>query len=126
MAISQRPGADVGYIPGPEEKNWAMFCHLAAFAGFIIPLGNIIAPLVLWLMKKQDSPFVDYHGREVLNFQITVLIALVACWLLAFVLIGFLLMALLGALWLILTLVGLVKASQGEYFRYPLTLRLLN
>ncbi|WP_116472374.1 DUF4870 domain-containing protein [Zobellella maritima] len=114
------------HIPGPEEKNWAMFCHLAAFAGFILPLGNIIAPLALWLMKKQESPYVDHHGREVLNFQITALIALVVCWLLAFVLIGFVLMVLLGALWLVFTLVGLVKASQGDYFRYPLTLRLLH
>lgn len=118
--------SDSLYIPGPEEKNWAMFCHLAAFAGFILPLGNIIAPLALWLLKRRDSPYVDHHGREVLNFQITALIALVVCWLLALVLIGFVLMALLGALWLVLTLVGLIRASQGEYFRYPLSLRLVH
>ncbi|WP_210433582.1 DUF4870 domain-containing protein [Zobellella endophytica] len=112
--------------PGPDEKNWAMFCHLSVFAGFIIPLGNIIAPLVLWLMKRRASGYVDHHGREVLNFQITLLLAMVVCWLLALVLIGFVLMAVLGIAALILTIVGIVKASRGEYYRYPFSLRLVN
>ena len=51
-----------------DEKTMAMFCHLAAFAGVVIPFGNIIGPLVVWLIKKDSSPYIDYHGREALNF----------------------------------------------------------
>jgi uncharacterized Tic20 family protein len=75
-----------------EEQNWAMFCHLAALSGFIIPLGNILGPLILWLIKKDTMPLVDQHGKEALNFQITVLFAFIISAVLTLVLIGFLLM----------------------------------
>lgn len=55
-------------------KKWGIYCHVAVFAGFVFPLGNIIAPFVIWLMKKDEYPFVEEQGKEVLNFQITVTI----------------------------------------------------
>lgn len=108
-----------------DEKNWAMFCHIAVFTGFLIPFGNIIAPLVLWLMKKDEMPFVEYHGKEVLNFQITILIAVLVSWLLIIIAIGFLLLAAIGVFVLIITIIGIIKASQGEYYRYPLAIRFI-
>ncbi|WP_375057707.1 DUF4870 domain-containing protein [Zobellella sp. DQSA1] len=114
------------YRPGPDEKNWAMFCHLSVFAGLLVPLGNIVVPLVLWLLKRRESAYVDFHGKEVLNFQITLLLALVVCWVLTFVIIGFVLMVVLGLVALVLTLIGVVRASRGEYYRYPFALRLVN
>ena len=75
-----------------EAQNWAMYCHLAALSGFIIPFGSIVGPLVVWLMKKDTMPLVDQHGKESLNFQITVMIALIVSAASMIVLIGFLLL----------------------------------
>lgn len=109
-----------------EEQNWAMGCHLAALSGFLVPFGNIIGPLVVWLIKRAEMPMVDRHGKEALNFQITVVIAFLVCIPLCFILIGFVLMAVVGIGALVLTIMAAVKVSNGEYeYRYPFTLRLL-
>jgi uncharacterized Tic20 family protein len=109
-----------------DEQNWAMFCHLAALSGFVIPLGNVLGPVVVWLIKKDTMPLVDRHGKEAINFQITVLIAFVVSALLTVVLIGFLLMAVVGIGALVLTIIATVKVSNGEFeYRYPFALRLL-
>ena len=70
-------------------------------------------------------PFVDYNGKEVLNFQLTLLIAVLISWLLVVVVIGIFLLAALGVFALVVTIIGLIKASQGEYYRYPLTIRFI-
>jgi uncharacterized Tic20 family protein len=109
-----------------EEQNWAMFCHLAALSGFIIPLGNILGPLILWLIKKDTMPLVDQHGKEALNFQITVLFAFIISAVLTLVLIGFLLMFVVGIGALVLTIMAAVKVSNGQLdYRYPLAVRLI-
>lgn len=110
----------------PDERNWGMFCHLSIFSGLLIPSANIIAPLVIWLLKRKEMPFVDYNGKEALNFQITYLIAFIVSSVLTTILIGFLMLAVLVPAWVILTIIATVKASNGEYYRYPLILRLLN
>lgn len=108
-----------------EERNWGMFCHVAVFAGLVVPFANIIAPLVLWLLKKEEMPFVDYNGKEVINFQLTMMIAVFVSWLLIVIVIGFLLLTLIGIFTLVVTVIGIIKASDGEYYRYPLTIRFL-
>jgi uncharacterized Tic20 family protein len=109
-----------------EEQNWAMFCHLAALSGFIIPLGNILGPLILWLIKKDTMPLVDQHGKEALNFQITVLFAFIISAVLTLVLIGFLLMFVVGIGALVLTIMAAVKVSNGQLdYRYPFAVRLI-
>ena len=60
-----------------EEKTWGMLCHLLALTGLVIPIGVIVGPLIMWLVKKDESEFVDYHGKESLNFQITMMIGVV-------------------------------------------------
>lgn len=112
-------------LEGKEAKNWAMGCHLAALAGFIIPFGSVIGPLVVWLMKREESGFVDRQGKEALNFQITMLIAFLISLVLVFVLIGFLLIAAVVIFDLIMIIVATIKASEGEDFRYPVSLRLI-
>src|SRR4029078_10403399 len=109
----------------PEEKQWAMFAHLSALVGFIIPLGSIIGPLVIWQMKKAEMPFVGDQGKEALNFQITALIAIVVCFVLMFVLIGMLLLPLVALAVRILTIIGGIKANKGEAFRSPFAIRLI-
>jgi uncharacterized Tic20 family protein len=109
-----------------EEQNWAMICHLAALSGFVIPLGNILGPLIVWLIKKDTMPLVNQHGKEALNFQITVTIAMVICIVLMFVLIGILLVFVVGIGALVLTIMAAVKVSNGQLdYKYPWTLRLI-
>lgn len=108
-----------------EARNWAMGCHLAALAGFVIPFGSVIGPLVVWLMKREESGFVDQQGKEALNFQITMLIAFLISLVLVFVLIGFLLIAAVAIFDLIMIIVATIKVSEGADFRYPITLRLI-
>ena len=109
-----------------EERQWAMFAHLSALVGLVIPFGNIIGPLVIWLVKKETMPFVDNQAKEALNFQITVTIAMVISAILILVVIGFVLMYLIGLAALVLTIIAAIKANEGTAYRYPFTLRLIN
>ena len=102
-----------------------MFCHLASFAGFLIPLGNIIGPLVVWLLKRQDSPYIDHHGREALNFQISLILYLIASAILIIVLIGILLLIVVGVAGIVFTVIAAIRASEGVEYRYPMTIRLI-
>ncbi|MBL8386555.1 MAG: DUF4870 domain-containing protein [Burkholderiales bacterium] len=102
------------------ELNWAMACHLAALAGFFVPFGNLLGPLVVWLLKRADMPQVEVHGRESLNFQINVALLVAVCWVLVFVLVGVVLLpaVILGALFF--TLRAAIRVSNGELgHRYP-------
>ena len=108
-----------------EEKQWGMFAHLAALAGIVIPLGNLLGPLIVWLVKKDTMPFVADQGKEALNFNITVFIAAFISGILRLVLIGFLLLIVVGIAWLVLTIMAALAANKGEAYRYPFTLRLI-
>lgn len=107
-----------------EAQQWGMFAHLSALVGFVIPFGNIIGPVVVWQLKK-DMPFVVDQGKEALNFQITVTIAALVCFLLMFIFIGALLLPVVGIAALVLTIMAGVKANGGERYRYPIALRLI-
>jgi hypothetical protein len=102
-----------------------MLCHLSVLAGFIIPLASIIAPLVIWLIKKDEMPFVEDQGKESLNFQITILIGFIIAIILAFVFIGFLLMPALAIFDLVMVIVAAMKANEGVRYRYPYSIRFL-
>ncbi|HAL49492.1 MAG: zinc ribbon domain-containing protein [SAR202 cluster bacterium] len=125
-----------------DERTTALFCHLATFAGFLFPFGNIIAPLVIWLLRRYDSPYIDHHGKEAVNFQITIWICFVS-----FVVVGGLILIASGIVvgiaavvaagilavvaiamvffFPIMTLIAAVKASHGVEYRYPLAIRLV-
>ena len=108
-----------------DEKTWAMFCHLGALAGYIIPFGNVIGPLILWQMKKSESAFIDDQGKEALNFQITMIIAAIISLCLILVVIGLFLLFLVGIVTLIFTIIGAIKANEGVTYRYPFAIRLV-
>ncbi|MFO7866583.1 MAG: DUF4870 domain-containing protein [Candidatus Aminicenantes bacterium] len=108
-----------------EERNWGMFCHLAALAGFIVPFGNVIGPLIIWLIKKDESEFVNEQGKESLNFQISFSIYAIVAALLIVIVIGIILLIGLGIAMLILVIVAAIKASNGEKYSYPLTVRFI-
>ena len=110
----------------PQERTMGMLCHLLALCGLVMPFGgNILGPLVLWLVKKEGMPFVDDQGKESLNFQISVVIYGVGAALLSFIGIGIVLGAALGVFWLVMVIIATVAANKGERYRYPLTIRLL-
>jgi uncharacterized Tic20 family protein len=109
-----------------KDRTWVILCHLTALTLFIgIPFGNIIGPLVIWLLKKQDSAAVDWHGKESLNFQISMTIYGLIAGLSCFVFIGFVLLPVVLLAIAILVVIASIKASNGEAYRYPLTIRFL-
>lgn len=114
-----------GVASAKGERTYAMFCHLGALSGFVVPFGNIIVPLVLWLVKKDSSPFIDFNGRESLNFQISMLIYSLVSAVLILVVIGLFLLAGLWIFNLVIVIIAGVRAENGEQFRYPLTIRFI-
>lgn len=99
--------------------------HFAQFSGLVIPFGSIIAPLILWAMKRNISGQIDEQGKEILNFQISFAIWSVISFVLIFFLIGILVMPIVLVTELILVIVGIVKASNLQPYRYPLTIRFI-
>jgi len=85
----------------------------------------ILGPLIVWIMKKDQSPYLDAQGRELLNFQISYFIYIVVAFLLVFLLVGIVLLPVIGVAWLVLTIVGLVNAADGKLYRFPLIIRML-
>ena len=116
----------VAGVPTQDERTWGMLAHIAAFALFLVPLlGSVIGPLIVWLIKRDQSAFVADQGKEALNFNISVLLAAIVCIALAWILIGILLGVALFFYWLAMTIVAGIKASEGVRYRYPFTLRLI-
>jgi uncharacterized Tic20 family protein len=113
-------------IDDPNERQWGMLVHIAALATFILPVaGNIIGPLIIYLMKKDEYEFVAEQGKEVLNFQITWSIIFFISIILIFVGIGILMLVGFGIAWLVLVIVASVSASNGTPYKYPFTIRFL-
>lgn len=108
-----------------DEKTFGMLAHLSALAGFIIPFGNIIGPLVVWLIKKDQSTWVDLQGKESLNFQISITIYAIIAGILTLILIGVLLLIAVGIFSLVMIIMASIKVNEGQMFQYPLTIRLL-
>lgn len=128
---AQPPEPPPGLSPDANEKQFALFVHLSALLGFFIPFGNIIAPLVLWQVKKNESAFIDDQGKEAVNFNLTLL--LVGLGLVILTLITFGIGALLtvplglalGVIWLVFAILAGMKANEGVVYRYPYILRLI-
>lgn len=108
-------------------RTWCTLAHATALVGFLVPVaGHIVGPLIVWLAKRQDSPEIDAHGKESMNFQISMLIWNVVAGILCLVLIGIPLLILLHILNIIFVIVATIQASEGKLYRYPLTIRLIN
>jgi len=109
-----------------DVKTWNVLCHATALAGFFVPwAGHILGPLIIWLAKRGDSPEIDEHGKESLNFQISMLIYNVIAGVLCLVLIGFVILGILHILNLVLVIVASIQASEGKFYRYPIAIRLI-
>ena len=118
---------------GMTANTWAMIVHLSALAGFIVPFGNILGPLITWIIKKDEMPEVDRHGKAALNYQISlaiyVTVASAIAFALTFVLIGFVLLPLVGiagaVLMALFPLLAGMKANEGGWYEYPLMIRFI-
>ena len=111
--------------PSKDERTWAMLCHFSAFTGLIFPFGNFLAPLIIWLIKKEELPLVEDQGREVLNFQISMTIYFLISGILCIILIGIPIVIGLVIFCFIITIIAAISANDGKSYRYPMNLRLI-
>lgn len=115
---------------GITEQQWLVFLHLSAFAGMVVPsLGHILGPLIIWLVKKPESPAIDAAGRNVLNFQISWTIWMFVSIIVAFagscLIVPIVLPVALGIAWVVFVILGAMKASNGETYKFPMTIKML-
>jgi hypothetical protein len=107
-------------------RSWSALCHASALLGVFVHFpGHVIPPLIVWLLKRGDSPEIDAHGKEALNFQISMLIYNAIATVFCLVLIGFLILPVLWVLNAVFVIIAAIKAGDGELYRYPLTIRFL-
>lgn len=121
-AAGQPQAWDEAREPNKDARMWAMFCHLGGLAAFIpiMPaFGSIVGPLVFWLIKKDEFPFVNEQGKEALNFQITMFIYGVIAGLLCFACIGFVLAPAVLVIDIVFIIVAAIKSNDGYHYRYP-------
>jgi uncharacterized Tic20 family protein len=109
-----------------DVRTWSVLVHAIALIGFFAPVaGHIIGPLVIWLAKRADSPELDEHGKESVNFQISMMIYNAIAALLCIVLIGIPILVILHFLNIVFVVIAAIQASDGKLFRYPLSMRLI-
>ncbi len=105
-----------------QTRQWAMILHLSQLANCIIPLSGVVAPIVIWQVKKAEMPELDEHGKIVVNWLISALIYGIVSAVLTAVLIGILGFIALGVCAVVFPIVGGIKANSGEVWKYPLTI----
>lgn len=107
-------------------RTWNTLCHASALLGVLIHFpGQVLGPLIVWLVKRGDSPEIDAHGKEALNFQISMLIYNAVAAIFCLVLIGFFFLAVLWVLNAVFVIIASIQASDGKFYRYPMTIRFL-
>ncbi len=114
-----------GYAVSQSERTWGGAAHWSALVAAWVALA-FLGPLVIYFVKRDESPYVRQQAAEALNFQLSIIIYGLISAVLCLVLIGFLLLAVVGIVWLVFTIIGSIKASQGQLYRYPLTIRMIS
>ena len=107
-------------------RTWSAFCHASALLGvfFHFP-GHLLGPLIVWLIKRDDAPEIDAHGKEAINFQISMLIYNVVAAIFCLILVGFVFLFVLWILNTIFVIIAAIQASDGKFYRYPMTIRFI-
>ncbi|MCX5672758.1 MAG: DUF4870 domain-containing protein [Planctomycetota bacterium] len=108
-----------------QTRQWAMFLHLSLLAGFMVPLGGLVLPIVIWQIKKAELPGIDVHGKIVVNWIISAFLYAVGCVILVLAIVGIPLLIALGVLGVVFPIIGAVKANDGEVWKYPLSIPFL-
>jgi uncharacterized protein len=104
------------------DRQWAMVLHFSILLGFFVPIAGLIAPILIWQVKKTEIPEIDAHGKVVLNWIISVLIYGCVCLVLTLILIGKLLLFILFALCVAFPIIGGIKANNGKIWKYPMSI----
>lgn len=123
--VTLAPSSDPVYIE-QQTRLWGLLLHLSIFAGYIVPLGGLIVPIIIWQLKKGELPAIDAHGKNAANWIISHIIYLIVCIALSFAVIGIPLMIALVIVSIIFPIVAAIKANSGEIWRYPLSIRFFN
>ena len=108
-----------------ESRQWSMFLHLSVLTTYIVPLAGLVAPIVIWQMKKNDSPKLDMHGKIVVNWVLSMILYMIVSVVLSFVIIGLPMLLALVVLNIVFPIIGGIKANNGETWRYPLSIRFI-
>ncbi|HQU08891.1 MAG: hypothetical protein B7X06_03455 [Verrucomicrobia bacterium 21-51-4] len=109
-----------------DEKLWGMLVHLSSLVQLLfIPLTHLICPMIIWLIKKDGSSWIDKQGKEAVNFNLSILIYGLIAWATVFFGIGVFLLPVVAIFWLVCTIIASIKASEGKCFCYPLSIRFL-
>jgi len=125
MTDPTEPTQEIQAIPA-EARKWGMITHVVALVGLLgNGIGFLLGPVIVWMLKREEHPFVDEQGKEAVNFQITMMIAGLISVVLMFVGIGFILIAVVGLVATIFPIIAGIKANEGESYRYPLTYRFI-
>ena len=107
-------------------RTWNTLCHASALLGVFLHFpGHLLGPLLVWLVKRGDSPEIDAHGKEALNFQISMLLYSLVAGVFCLILIGFVFLAILWVLNAVFVIIASIQASDGKFYRYPMTIRFL-
>jgi len=107
-------------------RTWCAFIHASALLGVIFHFpGHLLGPLILWLIKRDDSPELDAHGKEAVNFQISMLIYNVVAAIFCLILVGFAFLVVLWVLNTVFVIIAAIQASDGKFYRYPMTIRFI-
>ncbi|MEO8438667.1 MAG: DUF4870 domain-containing protein [Spartobacteria bacterium] len=109
-----------------NERTWAALCHASALLGVLLHFpGHLLGPLIVWLVKRGDSPDIDAHGKEALNFQISMLIYNCVAAIFCLILVGFVFLAILWVLNALFVIIAAIQAGDGKFYRYPMTIRFI-
>ena len=116
-------------LPAPAVTNvrlWTVFCHASALLGVFLHFpGHVLGPLIVWLAKRDESPELDAHGKEAVNFQLSMLLYTIISGVFCLVLIGFVFLAILWVLNAVFVIIASIQASDGKFYRYPMTIRFI-
>ena len=107
-------------------RTWCAFIHASALLGVLLHFpGHLLPPLILWLIKRDDAPELDAHGKEAVNFQLSMLIYNLVAAIFCLVLVGFVFLAILWILDTVFVIIAAIQASDGKFYRYPMTIRFI-
>jgi uncharacterized Tic20 family protein len=109
-----------------DERLWATFCHLGGLGMYVFPFGNVIIPLIIWLIKKDEYPLVNDQGKEALNFQLSIMIYTIVSLLLMLAVVGIALLLAVLIFDVVMIVIASIKANEGVAYRYPLTIRFIS
>lgn len=123
--LTPAPPVSRAPVPDKNEQTMGMLCHLLALTGYAIPFANMIGPLIVWMIKREQMPFVESEGKSSLNFQISMTIYHLIGIALCFIVIGFLVLPIIMIVNIVLVVLASTKAASGISYQYPFSIRFI-